>query len=75
MSSFNALSGKKELAKHNTSRLAASTIPRNRQENSQETRLYVVGETNGEHALIPSSTKKHSNFSKQQNSPLMLTHF
>ena len=58
--SFKALSGKKELAKHSMPRLAASIIPRKR----RETRLCAVGETNGEHAPIPSSTKKHSNCSK-----------
>jgi hypothetical protein len=42
--SLKALSEKKELAKHSMPRLAASTIPRKR----QETRLCVVGETNGE---------------------------
>jgi hypothetical protein len=58
--SFKALSGKKELIKQSMPRLAASTIPRQR----QETRLCVVGETNEEHAPILSSTKKHSNCSK-----------
>jgi hypothetical protein len=56
---FKALSGKKEPAKH-TPKLAAPKIPRMR----QETRLCVVGETNGEHAPIPSSTKKYINSSK-----------